>query len=83
MSTSGASSGAFSGRVELDLRERRFEVGEPPFGWNVGAAEALPAPLGDWMQRRILQQLGRVPFNPGVWRLAQPRMKLFDQARLA
>ena len=73
---------AVSGRRAL-LGERRLEVGEPPFGCNILAAEASPAPLRDWMQGRILQKLGRVPFNPGVWRLAESRMKLFDQARLS
>jgi hypothetical protein len=35
--------------VELHLGERCLEVGEPPFGCNVLAAEANPTPLRDWM----------------------------------
>ena len=70
--------------VELYLGERRLEVGEPPFGCNVLAAEASPAPLRDWMQGRILQKLGRVPFNPGVRRLTEPGVeRRFDWTRRA
>src|SRR5271166_5559540 len=35
------------------------------------------------MQRRILQELRRTPFDPRVWRLAELRSKLFDQPGLA
>ena len=69
--------------VELDLGERRLEVGEPPFGCNVLTAEASSAPLRDWMQGRILQQLGRVPFNPGVRGLTEPGVELFDEPGLS
>ena len=69
--------------VEFYLGERGLEVGEPPFGCNVLAAEASPAPLCDWMQGRILQKLGRVPFNPGVWRLTEPGVELFDEPGLS
>ena len=44
--------------VELYLGERRLEVGEPPFGRNVLATKAGPAPFRDWMEGRILQKLG-------------------------
>ena len=70
-------------RVELDLRQRTLQVGEPPLGGYVGAAEALAAPFGDRMQRRVLQKLRAAPFDPGVRRLAQPGVKFLDQARLA
>jgi hypothetical protein len=33
---------------------------------NIGAAEALTAPFGDRMQRRVLQKLRTAPFDPGV-----------------
>ena len=69
--------------VELYLGERRLEVGEPLFGCNVLAAEASPAPLRDWMQGRILQKLGRVPFDPGVRRLTEPGVELLDEPRLS
>ena len=69
--------------VELYLGERRLEVGEPPFGCNVLTAEASPAPLRDWMQGRILQKLGRVPFNPGVRRLTEPGVELLDEPGLS
>src|SRR5271166_1091564 len=35
------------------------------------------------MQRRILQELRRTPYDPRVWRLAELRPKLFDQPGLA
>src|SRR6516164_4585054 len=35
------------------------------------------------MQRRILQQLRRTPFDPRVWRVAELPSKLLDQPRLA
>ena len=47
------------------------------------AAEPLAAPFGDRVQRRILQQLRRRPFDPGVRRLAELRAKLLDEPRLA
>src|SRR6516164_5534025 len=50
-------------------------------GGYVGAAEALAAPIGDWMQRRALQKLRTTPFGPGVRRVLQPTLKFFDQAR--
>src|SRR4029077_7924065 len=35
------------------------------------------------MQRRVLQKLRTTPFDPGMWRLAQPGMKFLNQARFA
>ena len=35
------------------------------------------------MQRRILQELRRTPFDPRVWHIAELRSKLFDQPGLA
>ena len=70
-------------RVELDLRQRTLQVGEPPLGRHVGAAEALAAPFGDRMQRRVLQKLRAAPFDPGVRRVGEPGMKFLDQARFA
>ena len=46
-------------------------------------AEALTAPFGDRVQRRILQELRRRPFDPGVRRLAERRAELLDEPRLA
>src|SRR5271169_4294164 len=71
------------GRVEIDGLKRAFEIGEAPLGGNVRAAEPLATPLGDRMQRRVLQQLRGTPFGPSVWRIDQPRVELLDQARLA
>ena len=69
--------------VELYLGERRLEVGEPPFGVQRPGRQSEPAPLRDWMQRRILQKLGRVPFNPGVRRLTEPGVELLDEPGLS
>src|SRR6516164_2756119 len=35
------------------------------------------------MQRRVLEELRAAPFDPGVRRLTQPRVKFLDQPRLA
>ena len=82
MSTSGASRGAYSAGSRPISRKRVLEVGEALVGGLI-RAEALAAPFGDRVQRRILQQLRRRPFDPGVRRLAEPRAKLLDEARLA
>ena len=68
-------------RIEVDLRQRTLQVGEPLLGRYVGAAETRPAPLSDGMQRCILQQLRATPFNPGVRDLAQSGMKRFGTDR--
>ena len=52
------------------------------FGGQV-RAEALAAPFGDRVQRRVLQQLRRRPLDPGVRRLAEAAVKLLHQPRLA
>ena len=71
------------GRVELDQRQRVLQVREPLLRRHVGAAEALAAPFGDRVQRRVLQKLRTTPFDPGMRRVAQPRLKFLDQPRLA
>ena len=53
------------GWVEADQTQSILEVGQALFGGQV-CAEAQPAPFGDRMQRRILQQLCRRPFGPSV-----------------
>ena len=50
---------------------------------GASSAKALPAPFGDWMQRRVLQKLRGAPFDPGVRRLSEPRVELLDEPRLA
>src|SRR6516164_4175384 len=50
--------------VELDVREDRFELGEAPLRRNLGTAKPSPSPAQERMQRRILQQLRRTPFDP-------------------
>ena len=68
-------------RVELDLRQRAFQLGKPPLRRHVGAAETLAAPFGDRMQRRVLQKLRAAPLDPGVRRVGEPGVKFLDQAR--
>ena len=70
------------GWVQADQTQSVLEVGQALFGGQV-RAEALPAPFGDRMQRRILQQLRRRPLDPGVRRLAEAAVKLLHQPRLA
>ena len=82
MSTSGAIRGAYSLGSRPMSRKRVLEVGEALFAWHI-RAEALAAPFGDRVQRRILQELRRRQFDKGVWRLAKRRAKLLDQTRLA
>ena len=50
--------------IELDVREDRFELGEPPLRRNLSTSKPSPSPAQDRMQRRILQQLRRTPFDP-------------------
>src|SRR6185437_13704029 len=69
--------------IETDQLERVLEVGKALAGGGVGAAEPLAAPFGDRMQGRILQELRRREFGPGVRRLAKRRAKLRNKARLA
>ena len=70
------------GWVEADQPQRAFEVGEALLGRRI-RAKSQPAPFGDWMQRRVLQELRGAPFDPGVRRLREPRMELLDEPRLA
>ena len=75
--------GRVFGRVEADQPQSVLEIGESLLGGRVGAAKPQPAPFGDRVQRRVLQELRRRPFDPGVRRLAEPCAKLLDQPRLA
>jgi hypothetical protein len=68
------------GWVEADQTQSVFEVAEALFGRSI-QAKALPAPFGDWMQRRVLQKLRGAPFDPGVRRLREPRMELLDETQ--
>ena len=74
--------GRIFGGVEADEPKRVLEVGEAPVGRLI-RAEALAAPFGDRVQRRILQELRRRQFDKGVGRLAERRAKLLHEARLA
>ena len=74
--------GRIFGGVEADEPKRVLEVGEAPVGRLI-RAEALAAPFGDRVQRRILQELRRRQFDKGVGRLAKRRAKLLHEARLA
>ena len=70
------------GWIQADQPQCVFKVRETLFGRQV-RAEAVAAPFGDRMQRRILQQLRRRPFDPGVRRVGEFAAKLLDQTRLA
>ena len=70
-------------RVELHLRKRLLEIGEAFLHRDLGAAEAEPAPLGERVERRILQQLRRRPLDPAMRGLAEPGAELVDEPRLA
>ena len=70
------------GWVQADQFQSVLEVGQALFGRQV-RAEAVPAPFGDRMQRRILQQLRRRPLDPGVQGLAQAAVKLLHQPGFA
>ena len=41
-------------RVELDLREDRLQLGQPPLRRNFGTAEPSASPFEGRMQRRVL-----------------------------
>jgi hypothetical protein len=70
-------------RIELHLRERRFELGKARVRCDVAASEPQPSPFGEGMERRVLQELRQRPFDPGVRGLAEPASKLFHEPRLA
>src|SRR5271166_6463200 len=70
-------------RIELDLREDRFELGEPLLRRHFGTAEPDAAPFGNRVQRRILQELGRAQFDPRMRGLAKLGAKLFHEPGLA
>ena len=63
--------------------QRGFEVGKPALRGDLGRAKSLLAPLGQRMQRRVLQQLRGGPFDPGMGRLGETVAKLIDESRLA
>ena len=81
MSTRGARS-VHLDCVEADEAKRLLEIGEALFGRQI-SAKSLPTPLGEWMERCVLQQLRRRPLDPSVWCLAESRAELLDQPRLA
>ena len=72
--------GSILHRIELDQRQCILQVREALLGGHVGTAETLAAPIGDRVQRRVLQKLRTTPFGPGVRRVAQSGMKFLDQA---
>src|SRR5215472_9692484 len=69
-------------RVEADQSQRVFKVCKALLGRRIHA-KALPAPFGNWMKRRVLEQLRGAPFDPGVGRLREARMELLNEPRLA
>ena len=69
--------------VEFDLCQRALQLRDPLLRRHVGAAEALTAPFGDRVQRRVLQELRTAPFDPGMRGVAQPRLEFLHQPRLA
>jgi hypothetical protein len=56
--------------IELDQRESVLQVCKPLLRRYVTAAEALAAPLGDRMERRICRSWEQLPLHPGVRCLA-------------
>ena len=82
MSNSGASRGAYSAGSR-PISRRVFSRSASRCSAGASRAKAQPAPFGDRVQRRVLQQLRRRPLDPGVRRLAEPGVKLLDQPRLA
>ena len=70
-------------RIELHLRQRGIEVGKTAPRRDVDSPKSLPAPLGQRMQRGVLQQLRRGPLDPGMGPLGKPATKLIDETRLA
>src|SRR5208337_4741069 len=71
------------GRIKAYQPKSVLQIGEPAFGSDFGAAEPLSAPLRDGMQGRVLQELRRGPFDPGMRRLGELCAELLEQARLA
>src|SRR5580704_12330471 len=70
------------GWIEADQTQRAFEIGEALLGRRI-RTKSQPPPFGDWMKRRVLQELRGAPFNPGVRRVREPHMELLDETRLA
>src|SRR6516164_1677144 len=70
-------------RIKLDVRQRTLQLPEATFGGYVDPAETLAAPFGNRVQWRVLQELGTVPFSPGMRHFTQAVMKFLYQARFA
>ena len=68
--------------VEADQTQCALKISKALFGRRIHA-KTLPAPFGDWMQRRVLQELRGAPLDPSVRRLGEPRVELLDQPRFA
>ena len=71
--------GRIFGRVEADQPQSVLEIGETLLVGRVGAAEAQPAPFGERVQGRVLQELRGGPFDPGVRRLGELCAELLDR----
>ena len=69
--------------IELDLHEDQFDLRQTPLRRYLRTPEPGAAPFDDWVQRRVLQELRRTPFDPGARGFAKPGVKLFDQPGLA
>ena len=69
--------------IELDCGEDRFELGQPQLWRDLRTAEPRARPPEDRMERRVLQQLRRTPFDPRMWPLGQLAAKLFNQPGFA
>ncbi len=70
------------GRVEVDEAEGVFEIRQALLGREI-RVESLASPFSDRMKRSVLQELRRRPFDECVRRLAQSRVELLQEPRLA
>src|SRR5262249_8683058 len=68
--------------IELDQRQGVLQVGKLPLRRDIGTSKTQAAPLGNRMQRRVLQELRAAPFDPRVRCVAQSSMEFLDQSRL-
>jgi hypothetical protein len=62
-------------RVELDLRQRAYEISEAPLRRYIDAAESLTAPFGDWVQRRVSAGAGSGSTRPKYALRASPFLR--------
>jgi hypothetical protein len=69
-------------RVEVDQPQSALKVGEALFGRST-RAKSEPPPFDNWMKRRVLQELRRGPFDPGVQRIRDARVELLKETRFA